>query len=473
MSPASLSDMPVEILDIILRSIMDDSPTSLFPFLHSNKELFSRAVKFLYQNARPFPGDQARSRKLLETLVSSVKGSSYSSYHEHIHWLSIRASCNSMHDSFHELFAKVLQFVKIQHLELCIGERHFPSAGENVPMLTKLEVSVGEQFSSEEDSRTWMQIMIPPTPLHTLDAILEKWRDSRVRHTNSIKTLLVGGTLTWDTGDIKDRTSVSQTFISPHCNTLTFIKLTFVNVAVATHINLPSLQTLSLTCCRLEGWENLCTSLTSLKHLEFGSVEFLGLEVKDALRGIPARTLQSLETLELTPVISLEEAHLPWLGTYASALPSLRRLSADVISVDELATILTHCSSLRTLQFYKNYGDDHPAPNDELLGVISRLATSSLRSLSLWEGEFSSAGLDAFASFFPATVTSLNLSCSYGLTPSVLRKLIQLPLQYLKLCGMLVMSEHKIELETISILERPLALEHFLWSYDRLMDVNE
>lgn len=245
-----------------------------------------------------------------------------------------------------------------------------------------------------------------------------------------------------------------RTFVVPHAETLTSIIGSEIRLALNSHIKLPNLQLLDLSESLVEGWESLCESLTSLKHLILDYVQFVGTSSENILSGIPLPTLNSLESLVISGVEERGERMIFRLDAVAASLSNLHKLKTDAVSVVALMEILMNCPNLTWIVLQGPLTNEH-------LQIFSKLAKAPLETLSLRWGQFTKDELIVFAGSFRASVKHLEFESCTGLTPSSLRTLLQLPVQKLYLKYMYANPGHFEEFDRISKAEKPRCLKEF------------
>jgi hypothetical protein len=253
--------------------------------------------------------------------------------------------------------------------------------------------------------------------------------------------------------------SFVRTFVATQWHSLSSLRCASLCFTLDRVIYLPSLRILELDRCRVEGWENLCSSVTVLEKLKLKSNEFVGLRTSDILSTLPRRIGRNIEVFEIRFDHSIKDHDASWFSAYASSFTRLREFSTDQISVETLTALLKHCPSLETLHFYA-----FPASN-ALLKILSKQMLLNLKSVTLHGGKFSSEVLADFVKSCPI-LQYLSLYTCQGLTPSILRAMFQLPLlRELSLGNMSVREEYLQELNRISHQEKPVQLKNFSYSY--------
>jgi hypothetical protein len=218
----------------------------------------------------------------------------------------------------------------------------------------------------------------------------------------------------------------------------------------------------------LEGWDNLCGSLTSLKHLVLQEVDLVGITHESILSALPTQVPASLETLG---VVNLRHPKVtnggtPWLDACSTPLTSLRTLEVGRITVETMENICNRYPKLEGISCHVMTAEPHETRNDDkYLETFLQLASHELETLKLIGGSYSEQALDKFIAAFPDSVKCLELSSSRGLTPSILCALLKLPLRELSVEYAWVAQEFKREMERISESQRPLELKIFKWMY--------
>lgn len=467
-TPPSLSNIPLEVLDKILGCL---TVKDLCPFLLSSKSMFSRAVRLQYRVVEPFTESPENCKRLLKTLVSSIRGTSYFSYHLLIEELSIFETTlpEDTRKDAQDLLDATLKSGLLRDLQLVIFDPDFDlelNMDANPVMLTRLRAPV-----TSEEWRKWLLRKLPKLRLHDLclNIAHSDWSwDVFPLQQNTLRSLLATGGSCADcrkryaTGDFKLKTSFVRYFVAPHSGTLTTIGCDNVYFGVGVSLSLRNLLTLSLSDCVVERWECMCESLTSLKHLRLFRVQFVGLGTNDILSTLPS--LGSLETLGLGFSAAANYTS-PWRKAPATSMTNLKELSTDDMPVDTLNAILKSSLKLELLILVGVQAPQKTKPTNKHLDALSKNAPSSLQSLELLDGVFSCKALTKFASSFPPSVKTLDLSGCHGLTPSGLRALLHLPLRVLTLNDMPVEPKLKPKLENISQSEKPAGLKWFKCGY--------
>lgn len=271
--PPSLSSIPVEIFDEILYWV---SLKFVIPLLLSNKETAQRVAQSIYRKARPFTRNQKRSDLLFNTLLSSAKGMTsfpYHSYMEHLsldEWHKKTTWHTERRREVQELYTAILPLGRLRYLDFCLTELVYVRGRmveeANVGALKSLKLNT---YKFSDWDRTWLQTTIPKMPLLALHVVLSpvtySLDDFKVQP-NTMKSLIVEGWAKLGRTLLRDD-NFAPTFLAPHCNSLTSMSVYYMDFKVDSRIAFPNLKSLSLWKCRVEGWEELCQSLTALKHL--------------------------------------------------------------------------------------------------------------------------------------------------------------------------------------------------------------
>lgn len=272
----SLSDLPLEIIDNIVRWLVagedthKDSPfppnsiCSGTPFLclHPlvlNKRLCSVAVKhlyrdFYYSSGWPSDKEQLRSKKLLQNLISSTDPATskvYFPYYKFVQRLAIRRFGDSW-ASLQALFDAILRHGQLKHLELiCTLPNISPEA--DFSNLKSLKFRYG--FDTWNSVREYWEALKPRCSGHieTLDIDIHPSTtlESFSFPTNTLKSLTVSGGLS-----LTVQRNFSQVFLAPHSATLKSVSLKSVNFSwkdIEPGLTFPNLTSLCLCECRVEG----------------------------------------------------------------------------------------------------------------------------------------------------------------------------------------------------------------------------
>lgn len=220
-------------------------------------------------------------------------------------------------------------------------------------------------------------------------------------------------------------------------------------------VSFPLLERIEIQYAALDKWKNIFGSLTSLKHVVLKAVR-----IYPAVTPFPLSASEQLETLDLTESPDMEERVADWLDENCTSLPGLRKLIVGTISVEALLSMLSNCPKLVKLGVIPEQEVHMPSDmTDEHLEAISRLAPPSFQTLSLHWVNYSKLGLDAFIASCPASITSLDISRSTGLTPTQLRALFRIStLRELFLKCVAVLPEHWKEINAIAANEKPEGL---------------
>ena len=233
------------------------------------------------------------------------------------------------------------------------------------------------------------------------------------------------------------------------------LSLDHVQWTVPALISLPKLQSLKFILCRVEGWENLCKSFNSLKNLSLRYVTSSGISAFP----LPTR----LETLEVRNCSDLNDDGPEWLDKHCESFPRLRKLMTDSISEETLISILENSRCLEEFGYWTSGRIKLTAYH---MAAICRRAPPSLRSLSLYKGNYSEYDLENFIDHLPSSVTSLDLYRCRSLTPYLLSRLLELPaLRELSLTGIQDLSAKVQELEKVAKTQKPARLEKFDWEF--------
>lgn len=192
------------------------------------------------------------------------------------------------------------------------------------------------------------------------------------------------------------------------------------------------LTNIGLLGCRLEGWETLFKSLTSLKHLALDDTELVGMDSEDIIAQLPSQALQRLEALR---VCFKAYPDVSWLEAHFASLPSLRKLAIYSLSPTSLSSLLKHCQKLESLYFVHDCGMPFGMLSCAHLEVFSRVTSPSLKDLVLRNGSFYPESIMVLAASRPPSLKFLKLTGCPGITAESLRALVRLPLSQLTVIG--------------------------------------
>lgn len=297
MTKPTLSNLPVELLDAILSWVrrerqesdyqldLKGTPLSpLHPILFLNKRLASRAVERLYQHPAPFPLNKWKSENLLKTLLSSIRGTALFPYHVHVQklsigdWRYIDATQVIQQDyikvELQELLNGILTLGRLRHLGMTFTlDNNHPEiirAEADLTLLTSLKVCCEGKFYDR--AQAWLKDLKTRTNIEALEIEMKScpnpW-EIFVLPTYTLKVLKAQGRCDFMKADSRyGKTRFTESILSQQCESLTFIDLKSVSVSLASPLSFPNLQYLSLNFCDVEGWDILCESLVSLKHLK-------------------------------------------------------------------------------------------------------------------------------------------------------------------------------------------------------------
>jgi hypothetical protein len=416
----------------------DEYPFLFYPLLLSNKALFSVVVQHLYKGANGSILHYGNSGQGLKTLISSLRGTASVQYHENIQnyvYYDGLLERNSR-DAMQELLDYVLLSGNLRKIHIYCEEDLFPlkfTREANLAKLTKLSMARLRSTSLI----LWLQSVLPRLRLKTLEISFSKsdlsW-DAFSLQKNTLKTLSVTGCPDLlSNSDFKMDTSFVRTFVAPQWLYLSSLQCESLYLEIDVHISLHNLRYLSLTSCRVEGWENLCKSLIKLDSLRLDSVELVGVPTKFILAWFYENTIRSLLRLSVTFSKSTTDYEGPWLSICAPYLESLRYLNVSHISADTLQEVLDKCTKLDHLELsgIKDQPESHP--NNALVSALSRSNPKSLVYLLITQSRFSREGWLNLIRSCPTTVKTLILREFQGLTPTILRELLKLPIQNLEL----------------------------------------
>lgn len=225
---------------------------------------------------------------------------------------------------------------------------------------------------------------------------------------------------------------------------------------VSSLVSFLKLEQIEIHGATIDSCENLFGSLPALKHLTM-----TGARLFPHTAPFPLSPSPHLESLTITKSPEMDERLEKWLDENSASLPSLRKLTVGTITARALSSILSNSPMLMELRVQPNREERLPNTEvrDEHLEAISKFAPSSLQTLTLYWGKYSSLGIDAFIASCPASITSLDISFSAGLTPSQLRALFRLSqLRILGLMETTVRPEHFDEMNLIAEGEKPAGL---------------
>jgi hypothetical protein len=418
-------------------------------------------VKHLYRKIDTFMMYSDRPSNALSTLVSSIRGTAYKPYHKLIENLDLDFKYVNQKDAdLQELMDSVLLSGNLRSLGLRFVNTLKLSMKANVARVTNL--IIGDLWSAT--LREWLVNMLPQMQLEDLNITLKlsdlSW-DVFTLQENTLKSLIAYGCFEPLGLNFREDTSFARTFVATQWHSLTTLRCDSLCFALDQAINLPNLQSLELTSCRLEGWDHLCNSFTMLKRLKLEWTEFVGLRIRDVLSTLPPRIRRTLRALVVFFDRIIDGENASWFSAYASSFTSLQEFNSDQISVETLTSLLPHCPLLEIVQRHGGHDRHETLPTDAHLKTLSERAPPSLRYVSMKQGNFSSECLAHFVQSCGASLQFLDLDCCSGLTPSILRAMFQLPLRELSLMYMTVRPEHRQELERMYYQEKPQTLRNF------------
>lgn len=463
----TLSGMPVEILNNIFSRLMNKKDRSLRNLLLVNKWMSSVAIKHLYLTFKPFYLKSWYPASLFEALASSVRGTSCFTHHLYVDEISnktLHDAKDRLADERQEIMDKVLLGGRLR--ELTLWALPFPklSLDCDFTRLTSLTVHFGPTYCAD-DLRSWMRTSSPRMRIETLMIHVSHsiilWTELHLPK-NTLRLFQVSGSLSkvGQMQEISDsELSSAQTlrrdvFLASQCQTMHSLSLRTMHTKFTCPPLLYKLKRLWIQESFIDGWEILCGSLHSLKDLTLVNVNF------PSIFAFPACVLPSLEILFFISEFDIKEVAPNWLDANARSFPGLRELEIRAISAETLAKFIANCPKLNVIEFTPEYRQLVSLPSDEHLQALSRCKIS-LRSLTMRHGQFSSAGLEKFSASVPASITTLDLSFSHGLTPTILRRFLKLPLRRFDVSYMPVRPEYLRELRAIAKHERPAGLIDF------------
>lgn len=391
--------------------------------------------------------------------MSSIRRTSCFPYHSYVEHLSVAEWENAISPSAKdEFFAALLHSGKLRVLDLVCSLPKYSAAFDQAKLsnVTDLRISFGQQTA-------WLRTMIPLMSLTSLE-ILSRGSESNwdvfTLPPNTLRILKVLETPRHGR-PVEGVTSFLKTFFVHHYNSLSFIELRSLSFSVDFVPDLPNLLTFVLRNCEVRGWETLCKSFSSLKHLILERVNLFSTPFKEILLEIPSNTLRSIESLDVRFNVQAPGPH--WLDASVASLTSLRKLCITRISIDTLTLILVHCLKLEEFSCKTWFSTQETRLTDTHLEVLSQLAARPLHTVRLSDGNFTSTALSKFIAAFPASVECLELSRFRGLTPQILQAMLRLPLRELTLDCMEVPPQHRRQLESIWRQVNPPVLKTFRW----------
>ena len=477
----SLSDMPVELLDIILCRLYYTpeglrGPVKDFKALHQvlllNKRFFSIAVKHLYQDITPMSSDLVKAKQLYSTLLCAAKNKTSVPYCEYAEEFALDKRCER-----HDL--EIILRAILQHGQLRGLAVEFP---QYLPLiatlpnfdgttLKRLKVAFfGKVVRKDPQSLSRIKALTSQMHLESLEVDMYcphpldwDFPSHTLLHVSlqELSMVYYNPPETWEPQLTQKNgiilSSYTKRILASQYQTLTSLSLSGVTLDLTPGISLSKLQKLRLRMCRVTGWENLCMSLAALTSLELLDVYF-----SDNPDFAHPELLEELRVARSWCPDSNGLACL--LEDHSKSFRSLRVLDfTGFMSTNTMATILSKNPHLAEFEYRysaEEFGsdddslfsdiDEPPPPDDDYLEVISQLAPAKLKRLTITFGNYSSEGLSSFIASFPASIDSLNLDDSAGLTTGHLHALLQMPLDRLSLDDIKVEDKHWDEMEKMA-----------------------
>lgn len=274
-----LSNMPLEILDMILSWLSSQKAKSLLQLVLLNRRIGSRAVKFLYQDTdRFFNCPVIRSQAALAALISSAKGETFFPYYQYLKALSFVAWHPKFDAGLYQLLSKLVKHGQLRDLCLYSSEEEFPRDMLFVPTLLEISslnsvhVDVYGEF---RDIKARSLVKTPVSKIRIRDLKVTSVTGDSLGmfelQSNTLRSLEIE-----NEDDNANRAVLPQTLLASQSQSLTSLDLLHINLIVNSLELLPKLQTLRLYGCHVEGWENLCGSVPALKDLTLSGVKALG-----------------------------------------------------------------------------------------------------------------------------------------------------------------------------------------------------
>lgn len=477
-----LLDLPLELLENVLMYVLgdsdeDDYPSIFYPLLLLNKALFYVVVKHLYKGADSSILRYGKSGQGLKTLISSLRGTASIPYHQNIQKYVYYDGLleNNTRDAMQELLDYVLLSGNLRHIHVHCTDSFFPlkfTREANLAKVTELSMACLESTSLI----LWLQSVLPRMRLKELSISFSQsdlsWEAFSLQK-NTLRSLNVTGCpQLLSHSHFKMDTSFVRTFVAPQWLYLSKLRCTSLYFKMDVSISLHNLHHLSLTSCRVEGWENLCDSLKKLDSLELEFVDFVGVPTKYILIMLSENILRSLSRLRVKFGQLTTDYDGPWLCVCAPYLESLCNLTVSHISAETLMEILNQCTKLKELDLsgIKDQPESHP--NDELVRALSNSTPKSLATLEINEARFSREGWLTLIRSCPPTLKTLCLFEFQGLTPTILRALIKVPLECLSLECFIAERKEAKNLRHIANTEAPpkLSLYHEIRTRDQSND---
>lgn len=451
--PPTLSSLPIELLDNILRqlNLFCEGHDALGKALRLNKRISSVAVEHLYKNPVSYSND-VMAPQLFNTLLFSANGATHYPYHCYIEELSFwewhRLFPESKIDpgKLRDLLGKLLECKKLRTLSLELpADLSFLATLPNCDLtaLKNLDLTV-KRSPVDAKALTWMKAMT--SRMHLKSLTIRMFSPCSLEFINLPRNTLSSISVSRFRKNCQSLSGSIQSLLSSHSQSLESISVSYSDFAFGSLLSVQSLQEIHVHDSPLKGWDNLFRSLKCLKSLSFDDVIISG--------AIPFVSVPTqLETLILD--IHCESAGLvaAWLDGNCRSFTSLRALHVRRLPAKTLAKILDNCPTLVELTYLQaEYRpDEFFPPGDDHLQAVSRLAPASLQSLSLFYGSFTSHGFSVFIAEFPPSITRLDIFGSRGLDPSNFRLLLQLPsLRYLDVSDISVEKKDIREMEEIA-----------------------
>jgi hypothetical protein len=126
-SSRGLLDLPVEVVENIIRWLMVSehgliTPKRLYPFLLSNKVLFSLAVRHLYRVANSAALCRDWKYTAFETLMSSVRSETSIPYHQLIEEFVSGSTTREKRNAIQQIQDSILMSGNLRRLDICYEE---------------------------------------------------------------------------------------------------------------------------------------------------------------------------------------------------------------------------------------------------------------------------------------------------------------------------------------------------------------
>lgn len=359
----------------------------------SNKLISSLAIKLVYQNPNPPPLNDVRQRQLFNTLFSSTTGTSSRGctlypYYQYVQWLLISDWRISNKNELIQVVSKILQFGRLRHLEVVFNKTDLvPNIGSSANLAALRSLTICYNENSWKRLQKWFSNLLPRVHLESLFIQTfvfsghPPWEIFASRNA-TLRSLTV--TELYPMRSASAAASFTRTFLEKQSESLSSLSLTRVSFSVATLLPLPRLERICFFGTRVEGWNILCKSLTTLRSLSLNRVELVGVAQEESLSELPVSVLCDIETLDVD--FPFREC---WLETHSSSFQNLRHATIASFSESALKSMIGRCN-LESFHF----SDCRQAADFILYGkhleLFSQTNLPNLKSLFLCKGEFTS-----------------------------------------------------------------------------------